>query len=220
MNDRLEFPEDSPERGPLPDGVSSNIEQQLRSARPRAPRLDWDAIATSAKRNAPTLATASASAGFSFRQLTLAVAASWLLGALVGGSTIYWSMPESTVVQNAEPLNTPTNNAPTDSPPEFAPQIAEAKGQPVLPDDKNIAAESRAVIDVYAPWDWNLEEPLRARSLASLRSTSRLTSVRRSLPEATYLSEDTRSSSDTSYLPTPPSNRQQLMERYMDESMH
>lgn len=219
MNDRLELPDDFPERGALPDGVSSSIEQQLRSARPRSPRLDWDEITSKSIRSVQPVATSSRSAGFSFRQLTLAVAASWVLGALVGGSYIYWSMPENTFVQNADPLNTPTKAVPTHTPPEHASQIAEAQDQPALTDGKNIAAESRSVIDVYSPWVWNLEEPLRARSLAS-RSTSRLTTVRQSPPESTYLYDDARSSSDASYPPTPPSNRQQLMEQYMDESMH
>lgn len=220
MNDRLELPDDSPERGALPDGVSSSIEQQLRSARPRSPRLEWDEITAISVRSAPPLATTGDSAGFSFRQLTLAVAASWLLGALVGGSYIYLSMPENTFVQNADPLNTSAKVVPTDAPPELASQIEEAKDQPALNEEKNLVAETRSSIDVDTPWVWNLEEPLRARSLASLRSTSRLTTVRRSPPESTYLSDDARSSSDASYPPTPPSNRQQLMEQYMDESMH
>lgn len=219
MNDRLELPDDFPERSALPDGVSSSIEQQLRSARPRSPRLDWDEITSKSIRSVQPVATSSRSAGFSFRQLTLAVAASWVLGALVGGSYIYWSMPENTFVQNADPLNTPTKAVPTHTPPELASQIEETKDQPALTEDKNFVAEARSTIDVYSPWVWNLEEPLRARSLAS-RSTSRLTTVRQSPPESTYLYDDTRSSSDASYPPTPPSNRQQLMEQYMDESMH
>lgn len=220
MNDRLELPDDSPERGALPDGVSSSIEQQLRSARPRSPRLDWDEITSKSIRSVQPVAMSSSSAGFSFRQLSLAVAASWLLGALVGGSYIYWSMPERTFVQNAEPLNTPTKAVPTDSPPELASQFEEAKDQAALTESKSFVAETRSLVDVYTPWVWNQEEPLRARSLASLRSTSRLTTVRRSPPESTYLSDDASSSAGASYPPTPPSNRQQLMEQYMDESMH
>lgn len=220
MNDRLELPDDSPERGALPDGVSSNIEQQLRSARPRSPRLDWDEITSKSIRSDQPVAMSSSSAGFSFRQLTLAVAASWLLGAVVGGSTIYWSMPENTFVQYAEPIDTPTKKVPTDSPPELASQITETKDQPALTEDKTFLAETRSSIDVHIPWVWNLEEPLNVRSLASLRSTSRLTTVRRSAPESTNISDNTRLPSDASDPPTPPSNRQHLMEQYMDESMY
>ena len=71
---------------PLDDSQPTDIEAQLRSFRPRTPELNWDQItAQGAQRAEVHLAPTANHPGFTAKHMALAVAASWLLGALVGG---------------------------------------------------------------------------------------------------------------------------------------
>ena len=224
------FEPDEPTPDPLP------IEQQLKQFRPRAPRLDIDSLlpatahanteqantthANPIQATPASIAANSANStkhGFTIHQLTLAVAASWLVGALVGGMGIYLSMSGN---PTAPPLSDATvDNVRTDAPQDKSPQdnaqrrdTQRTNAQRSQARPGSYAANSASTLDLS---DWNIlnDEPLTVRALPSTRSAKRLTTARshrdaQQTPEAKRPFDESEEAL----------NRQQLMQQYLNEA--
>lgn len=202
--------ESSEHEKPMGDGSPLPIEQQLQAFRPRAPRLDWDAILPSAVQ---TLSPIQPRTGFTFRQMSLAIAASWLLGAVVGGGCIFWSMSarEASLLKT---INAKTTNAVPSSPPALTRDNSSsiAVREPVIASQGNVDSAAPLNLSDAA---WLSDEPLGVRSLTSAKP-QRLTALRSTTQVVTSNSPATSNEMQSrAFEPGPVSNRQQLMQQYL-----
>ncbi len=85
----------SPSDDNLPIQDGTRIEQQLKQMRPRGPQVDFNAIASASPGPAQLAASTYRENRFSTSQFVAATAASWILGAVVGGSCIFYAMKPS-----------------------------------------------------------------------------------------------------------------------------
>lgn len=229
------------------NGQPMPIEEHLLGFRPRAPRLNWDEVASATSAQATTPLSESVAAviapqvpteqrtGFTTKQMTLAIAASWILGAAIGGGSIFWSM-SSRDASNANPTTTvsrsKSDEAPA-APSQPVPSATKLAGEPAReparePTSHHLSASSRAAFDPIG-MTWRSDEPLTARSLTSL--PGRLTALRSTnasehiAPDSTAQSPDANrnaspsSAVDSSSINQPPiTHRQQMLRQLLQDS--
>lgn len=204
-----------------PSDEPSRIEQQLKQFRPRAPQLDIAAITLAAAQPLQPSATIRQAerTGFTATQLATAIAASWLVGALVGGGCIFYALnPNSTNVatnnqgDRIDPTSITEQNVAvrTDdtNPPANVQPNQLASETPPSDDRKFADSRPQSLIDL----DFNslpLDAQLTARGLTT--STSRALTVDR------YVTTTSKRSTDEPFTPTPPSNRSQLMKDFLSD---
>ncbi len=207
----------------LPDGSTAEVERLLQAFRPRTPQLDWDAIAAGSA-GTSDVHPKQPRARFSFGQMSLAMAASWLFGAVIGGGAIYWTLSSrgtpmvSTHVSpssDAPGASTSTKRLPQSSPPEFAQRSAQSTvSQPNQVVNDSVEPSALTGLE-RVEMSWDLEEPLRVRTQSRNRLVA--TSGQAASGQATSHSSPPAEpmSDSTSPTPTAKLNRQQLLREYL-----
>ena len=202
--------ESSEHEQPLGDGSPLPIEQQLHSFRPRAPQLDWHAIMPNAGQS---LSPAPLRTGFTGRQMSLAIAASWLLGAVVGGGCIFWSM-SAREVSRLNPSTAQTTSEATPSPVASPASNSSSivQREPIIAGQSSVDSAAAFNISDAA---WLSDEPLGVRSLTGAKP-QRLTALRPKTQDVIgSISSASIESRSQAFEPATVSNRQQLMQQYL-----
>ena len=206
-----------------PSDEPSRIEQQLKQFRPRAPQLDIAAITLASAQplqpSAPPTIRQAERTGVTAAQFATAIAASWLVGALVGGGCIFYALnpnstnvatnnqsdridPTSVTEQNVA-VQTHDTNPPANVQPNQLASAASSSGDRQFADSR-----PQSLFDL----DFNalpLDAQLTARGLTP--STSRALTVDR------YVTTTSKRSTNEPFTPTPPSNRSQLMKDFLSD---
>ncbi len=206
-----------------PSDEPTRTEQQLKQFRPRAPQLDIAAITLASAQplqpSAPSIIQRTERTGFTATQFATAIAASWLLGAIVGGGCIFYAMkPISTTVaknnqfDRDDPISvteqnvaipTDDTNPPTDVQPK---QLTTETPTPAVRNFPDPRPQSLFNLDFNS---LALDAQLTARGLTPQTS--------RALTSDRYVTTTSNRSTDEPFTPTTPSNRSQLMKDFLSD---
>jgi len=202
----------------------SPIELQLKQMRPRAARVDLSFLSQSVSQPPQARISPTTWAGFTSVQLATAIAASWLLGAMVGGGCIFFAMTTNApvIAQDESAYSGETSRQPnnTAQPKSTAQPINTAQPSPPNTSAANDISLPNPMLksrNIGSEWMFDLDSesayvgtPLTVRGLSQRFAARPITD--RFI--ATSVAHDTPNEPLT---PSSPSNRLQLMQDLLSE---
>ena len=207
----------------------SPLEQQLKRMRPRAAHVDLSFLGHPTEQapqypTSPDPTSTATQPGFTRVQFATAIAASWLLGAIVGGSCIFFGITRSTdtIAQNEAGQNVETlTQSNITAEPTFTPQPTSTAQAIQLSTPETIEAPLPNAVatdrSVQSSWLLDLDSKrARIESPLTVRGHSQRlgTSIN---PDRLIATSITRDTSSQSFTPASPTSRSQLMQDLLSD---